>query len=322
MRQFRRTQTVGTVILAATVSALLGATLPFAESPVQGAPLGSLAAQPPPAPLSQATPTATPTATPAAAAAQPIPATPTLAAGAAAPAAPAGAAAAPPAAGAATAAGAASVAPQPTITMTPTAVVLSSVCSNRPPAAAAPAMPMPGAMPFSAAMPMTSPFSAAMPMASPFGWGAPSPFSPFSSLPLLGGLPGIPGFGAPMLAGPSPLGLPAIPAMPAGAGAPVMPAIPAGAAAPAPPADSPVVTCVNTTSGIALSWTPYRASSGTASYTVYQCDRNSMPGQPGCALVFTTDAPTLFGPVSMGYDYLVQAQAPPNTIIVSNRLSL
>jgi hypothetical protein len=100
------------------------------------------------------------------------------------------------------------------------------------------------------------------------------------------------------------------------------PAAPPPAAAPAPPANSPVVTCVNTTSGIALSWTPYRPSSGTTSYTVYQCDRNSMPGQPGCTLVFTTDSPTLFGPVSMGYDYLVQAQAPPNVIIVSNRLSL
>jgi hypothetical protein len=98
----------------------------------------------------------------------------------------------------------------------------------------------------------------------------------------------------------------------------MMPAAPSAAGS----SGSPVLTCVNTTSGVALSWAPYRAAGSAVTYTVYQCDRTSTPGQPGCTVLFTTDMPQLVGPISLGYDYLVEARVPPNVVIVSNRVSL
>jgi len=132
-------------------------------------------------------------------------------------------------------------------------------------------------------------------------YGMPEPIMPFGPLPLIGALPGLPFVGFPP--------------------APMPPAGPVTGTSGAPPG-SPVLSCVNTTSGVALAWAPYRTSSGTVTYSVFQCDRTATPGQPGCTQIFTTDTPSLVGPVSLGYDYLVQAQAPSNVIVVSNRVSL
>jgi len=74
--------------------------------------------------------------------------------------------------------------------------------------------------------------------------------------------------------------------------------------------------------GVALQWTPLRGAAGTVTYTIYRCDRTAVPGQPGCESVFTTDTPVLFGPVSLGADYIVQAQTSGNLIVVSNRVPL
>jgi hypothetical protein len=81
------------------------------------------------------------------------------------------------------------------------------------------------------------------------------------------------------------------------------------------------VGCVNTTSGIALSWTPLAAPIGRVTYTVWQCDRAAEPRQPGCTALLTTNAPELVGPVSLGSDYLVDA-VDGSGLVVSNRLSL
>jgi hypothetical protein len=82
------------------------------------------------------------------------------------------------------------------------------------------------------------------------------------------------------------------------------------------------LSCVNTATGVALRWTPLRAPAGTVSYAVYRCDRTAVPGQPGCESMFTTDAPALVGPITLGADYIVQAQTNANVIVVSNRLEL
>jgi hypothetical protein len=57
-------------------------------------------------------------------------------------------------------------------------------------------------------------------------------------------------------------------------------------------------------------------------YTVHRCNRAAIPGQPGCESFFTTDAPALVGPISLGADYIIQAQTSPNVIVISNRLEL
>jgi hypothetical protein len=178
-----------------------------------------------------------------------------------------------------------------TVTPTPQPVVLSSTCAN-PNAAAAPP-PAPAVVSAPAVMPAPI-------MPGPF---PPLPFGP--PFPLLGGIPGLP-----------------VPGMPVPG---VLPAALAPAPAPAPPAatnNAPVLSCVNTAVGVALSWTPLRPAPGPVTYTVFRCDRTASPGQPGCESIFTTDRPTLFGPVTLGADYAVQVQSGSNLYVVSNRVPL
>jgi hypothetical protein len=127
-------------------------------------------------------------------------------------------------------------------------------------------------------------------MALPFPLLGASPLLPFPPLPLPGPLPPIL---APPLAPP----------------------------APAATNNAPLLSCVNTSVGVALQWTPLRGTSDKVTYGVYRCDRTAVPGQPGCDSVFTTDSPVLFGPVSLGADYIVQATSG-NLIVVSNRVPL
>jgi len=82
------------------------------------------------------------------------------------------------------------------------------------------------------------------------------------------------------------------------------------------------LTCVNSTLGVALRWTPLRTVAGPVSYVVYRCDRYAEPGGPGCERLFTAESPVLVGPVSLGADYVVQAQPPASLAVSSNRLVL